>query len=360
MSWLQIDSVSKTFTVDQHEHAAVRDISLGVAQGEVLCLLGPSGCGKTTLLRLVAGLERPDAGQISLGGRSLQGVAAHRRGFGLMFQDFALFPHQTVGQNIAFGLRMQKLSADEISDRVAEMLALVDLAGFADRAVTQLSGGEQQRVALARALAPGPGLLMLDEPLGALDRRLRERLMLALHQILQRVGVTALYVTHDQTEAFAVADRVAVLNAGRVEQVAAPQTVFDRPASAFVAQFLGFENVFSARWQAEGLLKTEFGLLKPAFEPPKGYQPNQAATVLVKPTALRHATPPTADSPAGANVLSGKLVQRSFRGRYTQVWFSVGEVRLMFEVEAMPGWSLGEELRLELDSAGVLVLGGGR
>ncbi len=220
---------------------AVRGVSLDLAPGEVLALLGPSGCGKSSLLRAVAGLEPVAAGSVSWGGRDLAGVPVHRRGFGLMFQEGQLFPHRDVAGNVAFGLRMAGVRRAAASDRVAELLELVGLAGYAQRPVATLSGGERQRVALARALAPEPQLLLLDEPLSALDRGLRDRLAGDLRAALVTTGTTALFVTHDHDEAFTVADRVAVMDAGRLLQVAAPEDLWRAPASRRVAEFLGYQ-----------------------------------------------------------------------------------------------------------------------
>jgi ABC-type Fe3+/spermidine/putrescine transport system ATPase subunit len=196
----------------------LRGVSLEAAEGEIVCLLGPSGCGKTTLLRVIAGLEVPERGDVIFDGRSVRDVPVHRRGFGLMFQDFALFPHLDVARNAAFGLRMMGIPAAERQRRVQEVLSLVGLAGFERRDVAKLSGGEKQRVALARSLAPNPRLLMLDEPLGSLDAALRERLVIEIREIIKQVGRAALYVTHDQHEAFAIADRIIIMNEGRFEQ----------------------------------------------------------------------------------------------------------------------------------------------
>jgi ABC-type Fe3+/spermidine/putrescine transport system ATPase subunit len=199
MAFLEVRSLSKSF---EPGTKAVDNVTLSVAEGEIVCLLGPSGCGKTTLLRSIAGLEIPDQGNILFDGRDMMPIPPHKREFGMMFQDFALFPHKNVFDNIAFGLQMHHETDGNIRSRVEEMLQLVDLTGFAERKIEQLSGGEQQRVALARALAPHPRLLMLDEPLGSLDRALRERLMLDLWAILKQVGVTAIYVTHDSNGIF--------------------------------------------------------------------------------------------------------------------------------------------------------------
>jgi len=222
---------------------AVADLDLDVADGEVVAVLGPSGCGKSTLLRAVAGLVAPTAGRIELDGRDLATVPTHQRGVGLMFQDYALFPHRDVAGNVAFGLRMRGDGAAERKRRVAEVLDLVGLGDYGERAVSTLSGGERQRVALARALAPAPRLLMLDEPLGALDRSLRDELVVELSGLFAQLGLSVVYVTHDQAEALALADRLAILNQGRSARQGRPRDVWDQPGSAFVARFLGFTNL---------------------------------------------------------------------------------------------------------------------
>ncbi len=232
-------------------------VTLRVEEGETVCLLGPSGSGKSTLLRIAAGLEEPDGGHIKWDGGEITRTPAHRRGFGLMFQDYALFPHLDVAENVAFGLRMQKLPEDRIRTEVADALKRVDLDGFARRRVAELSGGEQQRVALARALAPRPRLLMLDEPLGALDRALREQLTLQLRHLLRELRIPSLYVTHDQEEAFAVAQRVALLHEGRIVQMGAPENLVARPASVWAADFLGLGNILRGRVRRMRPLRVE-------------------------------------------------------------------------------------------------------
>jgi thiamine transport system ATP-binding protein len=233
-----------TVAYDGADRPALDRIDLGVGTGEVVAVLGPSGCGKSTLLRAVAGLVPVAAGRVSLAGRDQRGVPTHQRGVGLMFQDYALFPHRDVGDNVAFGLRVQGVGRTDRDRRVADLLDLVGLPGAERRAVAQLSGGERQRVALARALAPSPRLLMLDEPLGALDRVLRDRLVLDLGAIFARLDLAVLYVTHDQDEALGLAHRVVVMDRGRAVQQGPPPEVWARPASAFVARFLGFTNLF--------------------------------------------------------------------------------------------------------------------
>ncbi len=249
------------------ERPVLRGVDVEGVRGEILCLLGPSGCGKTTLLRIIAGLEQADTGTVTLDGASILAIPVHQRGFGLMFQDFALFPHLTVADNVAFGLRMQRMAAALQRQRVMDVLALVNLTGFEGRDVASLSGGERQRVALARSLAPNPRLLMLDEPLSSLDAALREELMVELRRIIKQLGLTAIYVTHDQHEALATADRIAVMNQGRIEQVAAPSDLYRRPATAFVARFLGLENVLPVlRWDG-GLAQTAMGAFTVTGQP---------------------------------------------------------------------------------------------
>jgi putrescine transport system ATP-binding protein len=236
---LSIRNVSKSFD----SVAALDDVSLDVAAGEFFALLGPSGCGKTTLMRLVAGFETPDEGRILLSGQDLAGVPPYRRPVNMMFQSYALFPHLDVFGNIAFGLKQQGKSRDQIHARVEELLRIVQLTNLGSRRIDQLSGGQKQRVALARALAPGPALLLLDEPLGALDRKLREETQFQLKDIQRRLKTSFVIVTHDQDEALALADRIAVMRDGRVEQTGAPPEIYEAPQTRFVAAFVGQTNM---------------------------------------------------------------------------------------------------------------------
>lgn len=239
----------------------LKGISLEVAEGETICLLGPSGSGKTTLLRIIAGLENAEAGEVRWKGNEFSSVPPHKRNFGLIFQDYALFPHLNVFDNVSFGLKMQKMGREEITLRVMESLKQVDLLNFESRRVTDLSGGEQQRVALARALAPRPRLLLFDEPLGALDRKLREYLLAELRSILQESGVPAIYVTHDQEEAFTLADRVLLLHDGEIVQRGTPADVYAHPISGWVAEFLGAGNVIRGKMLKDGLVETILGTM---------------------------------------------------------------------------------------------------
>jgi ABC-type Fe3+/spermidine/putrescine transport system ATPase subunit len=348
---LSIQNVTKRFG----DKLALDRVSVDIVGGEIFCLLGPSGCGKTTLLRIVAGLERPDAGQLFCQGQALGSIRPHERDFGLMFQDFALFPHKNVFDNVAFGLRMRaRLKDGAIKIRVQEMLALVGLEGFEQRSVNDLSGGEAQRVALARSLAPRPQLLMLDEPLGSLDRALRERLMIELRDILKHVGVTTLYVTHDQAEAFAIADRAVVMQSGRIEQVGRPEEIYRRPATRFVAHFLGLTNLAEGQVIAPGRVASDWGELA---APTADHQPGQQVSVLIRPEAVTLTT--TDLSRPSPNRLCGQLLEYSFRGgRYrVKVQPEMGPP-LTFELtRASPLIIAADDpVSVELDPAGVVLM----
>ena len=233
------------------ETAVLDDVSLDIAQGELMFLLGPSGAGKTTLLRIIGGYEQPNGGLVEVAGENITRLPPHRRNIGMVFQNYALFPHLTVRDNVAFGLRMRRVSRAEIDRRVEEALQIVELTGLGERLPRQLSGGQQQRVALARAVVYRPSVLLLDEPLANLDRRLRDAMRVELKRLQRRVGITTIMVTHDQEESLALADRVAVINAGRVEQVGTPGSIYNRPASAFVAAFIGEMNVLRGKVREE-------------------------------------------------------------------------------------------------------------
>jgi spermidine/putrescine transport system ATP-binding protein len=231
---------------------AVQDVSLTIGRGEFFSLLGPSGCGKTTTLRVIGGFEAPTRGKVRIGGVDVTGTPANKRPTNMVFQQLALFPHLTVFENVAFGLRLRRAAGAEIRRRVHDALALVNLQGFDDRPATQLSGGQQQRVALARALVNEPAVLLLDEPLAALDLKLRVQMQGELKALQRRLGMTFIFVTHDQNEAFAMSDRIALMNAGRLEQVGPPRELYERPASRFAALFMGETNLIEGRVSADG------------------------------------------------------------------------------------------------------------
>jgi len=345
MSFLEIRDLHKTYP----DGWTLFGISFTLEEEESLCLLGPSGCGKTTLLRLIAGLETPGGGRVLLEGRDVTRLPPHRRSFGLMFQEYALFPQKDVFGNVAFGLRMAGWDRDAVRERVEEVLGLVGLGGFERRDVNQLSGGERQRVALARSLAPQPRLLMLDEPLGALDRTLRERLLGELPAILKRVGVTTITVTHDQEEAFAIADRVIVMRDGRMVQQGTPEEVYRRPVSSWVARFLGLTNLLDARVVGPGRVETVIGTLQ--VEGQGAACDLELVKLLVRPEAAR-------PGDGGPNRVSGVVAKRAFRGSFYSVAlrFSGGKV-LLFEWPAgRRAPRVGETIRLSLDPVGLVLL----
>jgi putative spermidine/putrescine transport system ATP-binding protein len=322
----------------------LRDLSLSVAQGEFVSLLGPSGCGKTTLLRCIAGLLHPDRGQITIGGRDITALAAHQRNVGVVFQNYALFPHLTVAENIAFGLRARGVSKAEAAPRVAEALALVRMEAHGEKPVTALSGGQQQRVAVARALVVRPSLLLLDEPFSALDRKLRETMQVELKQLLREVGITAIFVTHDQEEALVVSDRVAVMNAGQIEQLTDPVTLYHAPASLYVLDFVGQSTKLSGKviGSSAGMIEvqTAFGVLRA----PASFMAGSSVAVGVRPEAMFLA--PQAD-PA-INTLQGRISDISFLGSRTQIHLDApaeGEDRVILELSRLPaGVATGQEV----------------
>ena len=341
MTGLKLVKIYKAFG----ETRAVNGVSFEVAQGEIVALLGPSGCGKSTILAIIAGLEHPNEGELYWNGETLKNVPTHKRDFGLMFQDFALFPHMNVSDNVAFGLKMLSIPPSERDIRVSEILALVGLPGYQKRDVNTLSGGEQQRVALARSLAPQPRLLMFDEPLGSLDRNLRERLVLDLGEILRQMNQTAIYVTHDQEEAFALADRVVVLNHGSVEQVGTPQWIYNQPASKFVAEFLGLSNLVNAEaYMLDGqtYVKTPLGQF------PVRDEAHGQVTLLLRPDGVRV-------SAEGDYILRGRVIKRTFRGSACRAIIEVNDIPLTFDfMSNAPLPDEGESVNLAFDPQNTL------
>ncbi len=329
---LEARKVTKSFD----KSLALREVTFGADDGEIVALLGPSGCGKSTLLRVIAGLEPDYSGTVLFAGQPIDSVPVHRRGFGLMFQDFALFPHRSVGENIAFGPRMQGMTRSDIDRRVDETLELVGLAGYRDRTIFQLSGGERQRVALARSLAPRPRLLLLDEPLGALDRTLREHLTVELRTIIKRARITSVYVTHDQVEGFAVADRIALMNAGAIVQNGSPAEVYRAPATSFAARFLGLNNLLPGRYAGTEMNAAGTSLARwdtaigPLYLAQDRQSPvGEEALVLIRAEA---AIPAAAMS---INRVDGTIIRRTFRGGAERILLRHSSgIELELDVEA--------------------------
>ena len=321
LNGLVVENLRKYFG----ETRAVRRVSFSVEPREVVAILGPSGCGKSTVLHLIAGLETPDQGSVRWNEKSMTEVPPHQRNFGLMFQEYALFPHMNVAENISFGLRMKGVAKARVEARLREVLELVELPQFGTRSIDELSGGERQRIALARTLAPEPELIMLDEPLGSLDRTLKERLMLELPQILRRTNQTVLYVTHDQEEAFAVADRVVVMRQGEVVQVGSPESIYRSPNTTFVAQFLGLDNLVEAhahRTDAGSIVNSPVGQL----ELPESH--SGRITLLIRPEAA------SLQDEGGLEIL-GEVLEKSFRGSSQRVVLQTDtKAKLSFDFNA--------------------------
>jgi ABC-type Fe3+/spermidine/putrescine transport system ATPase subunit len=339
---VEIREVTKSFGAV----AAVDGVSLEIGRGEFFALLGPSGCGKTTLLRLIGGLEAPDAGTIRIDGADVTGVPPHRRPVNMVFQQYALFPHLTVAENVAFGLRYKGLPKSAWGAKTGEALALVRLTGLEGRHPDQLSGGQRQRVALARALALEPRVLLLDEPLGALDQKLRKEVQVELKSLQRTLGITFVFVTHDQEEALAMSDRIAVMSHGRVMQVGSPARIFERPETELVAEFMGAANFFTAEAQAAGpgllglRLGTGAAIEVPAPDSPPGpFRPGDSVRFLVRPEKLALLpTPPAFPQTAAVPVT---VEDRVYQGATTQ-WIVRGPAGERFVVHEQNGTPLAE------------------
>ena len=324
---LNVSNIAKSY----EGQPLLKSISFTLDHGETICLLGPSGSGKSTLLRIIAGLESPESGQVSFNDIDLTSTPPHLRDFGLVFQDYALFTHLSIFDNVAFGLKMQKVSLAEIGLRVAALLEQVGLTGFEHRKVTDLSGGEQQRVALARALAPHPRLLMFDEPLGALDRTLKEDLLNELRAILHRTNVPAIYVTHDQEEAFAIADRILILHEGQIVCEGSPADVTANPCSAWTAKFLGLGNLISGSKVEGSKVKTDYGVF--TVECAQKHSKGENVHLLVRPREVGNE----------ANVIKGKVADVLFQKDGFKVTLENG---LYFYLKSAP--KIGDEIAVHV------------
>jgi len=338
------------------EAVAVDRLSLSIRPGEFLSLLGPSGCGKTTTLRMIAGFEHPDEGDIRLSGRSVLGLPPHKREVNTVFQAYALFPHMTVAENVAYGLQQRRVPKAEQRERVAEALDMVQLRRFADRKPTQLSGGQQQRIALSRALINRPSVLLLDEPLAALDRQLREEMQLELKLLQSRLGTTFVFVTHDQAEALSMSDRIAVMRAGRVEQLAAPADIYAEPASAYVASFIGQQNFLHGTALPGDAVDTFAGAVHGRWGGEQS-APGSAAVAAIRPEFLRLASAGTADGPG----VDGTVLGVSHLGETLQVAVDVGrEQAFLVRIPApgAPAVAVGDAVRCTWSPSDVRIFAG--
>jgi len=352
---VEVERISRRFGA----FLALDEVCLTIREGEFFSLLGPSGCGKTTLLRIIGGLDLPDEGVIRIGGIDAREIPAHKRPVNTVFQSYALFPHLTVRDNVAFGLRMKKVAASEITSRVDEALAMVQIAAFGDRKPALLSGGQKQRVALARALINRPKVLLLDEPLGALDLKLRKELQVELLALQRNVGITFIFVTHDQEEALVLSDRIAVMRAGRIEQLGEAEALYERPQSRFVSQFLGscnlLEGEISGEEGGELRVSTAFGTMYVARD---GYAlpPGRRVTLAVRPEKVALASP----GAAGTNKVPGTVEQLIYIGSETHYILSTpGGALTAYVMNSLLGplgLEIGDRVTAYLPSSALLIL----
>jgi iron(III) transport system ATP-binding protein len=356
VSFLSLQNISKRYGAT----LAVADLSLAVERGEFFGLLGPSGCGKTTTLRMIAGLESPDAGMIEFDGRDITRLTPEQRGFGMVFQNYALFPHLNVFENVAFGLRVRRRPKAEVTERVRDALQLVQLPGYERRRVDELSGGQQQRVAIARAISIEPALLLFDEPLSNLDVTLREETRGELRELVARLNLTAVYVTHDQEEAFALCDRISVMNAGRIMQTGAPRELYEHPAEALVARFLGRNNLIQAlRLSASHATVAEFKTLAgghtlKVFARREDLSPlNKPCTLAIRP---EHLLLNQTNAPA-ENTLRATVREIDFTGATTTVKLDANGLALEALVIHPDGLSLGSPCAVTLPPEHITILG---
>ncbi|GAA4486820.1 ABC transporter ATP-binding protein [Microbacterium panaciterrae] len=351
---VEITDVTKRYG----EAVAVDRLTLSVQPGEFLSLLGPSGCGKTTTLRMIAGFEHPDEGDIHLSGRSVLGLPPNKREVNTVFQAYALFPHMTVAENVAYGLQQRKVPKAEQRQRVAEALDMVQLRRFADRKPTQLSGGQQQRIALSRALINRPAVLLLDEPLAALDRQLREEMQLELKLLQSRLGTTFVFVTHDQAEALSMSDRIAVMRAGGIEQLAAPADIYADPASAYVASFIGQQNFLHGTAVGDDAVDTFAGTLRGRWGGIQG-APGSAAVAAIRPEFMRLASP--SDGAVDGPGVNGTVLGVSHLGETLQVAVDVGrEQTFLVRIPApgAPAVAVGDAVRCTWNPSDVRIFAG--
>ena len=336
---LNVQGINKSFGRVQ----AIRDVTLAVHAGEFFTLLGPSGCGKTTLLRIIAGLEMPDSGKVLLGGKDITDMPATKRQVNTVFQSYALFPHLTVFENVAFGLRSRKFPREEIQKRVTRRLEMLGLEEMGQRRPGQLSGGQKQRVALARALVNEPEVLLLDEPMSALDARLRAQVQVELRRLQRKLGQTFILVTHDQDEALVVSDRIAVMREGRVIQYGTPEEVYDSPKTRFVAEFLGAANLIRGKTVDRGL-ETDFGFLHLEKNPPWSQ-----GTVAIRPEWIR-----ILDSPPETNGIRGEIREIIYRGSDFDLWLEPGPLRV--RTHTYRHFKPGDRIWLELAPEELVIL----
>jgi iron(III) transport system ATP-binding protein len=342
MTRVVIDNLVKQFGAFR----AIDGVSLAIEPGELVVLLGPSGCGKTTTLRCVAGLEDVSGGEIRMGDEIVSSARGslppEKRAIGMVFQSYAVWPHMTVFENVAFGLRLRKLERATITDRVERVLDLVGLRGFSDRDISKLSGGQQQRVALARAIVLEPRVLLFDEPLSNLDAKLREHMRFEIRELQKRLGITSLYVTHDQQEAMVIADRIVLMDQGRIDQIGGPQDIYRRPVSRFGAEFVGLANVVSVTVVEQGRVRTEDGLVLNCST--EGFKAGTQCDLLMRPEDIAVSTTPF----QGDNVVEAEVSRVYFLGNLADLYVKVGRGEWRLQLSPPRTWPQGERVWLRV------------
>ena len=351
MSFLTLTNIQKSFGPVQ----VVKDFNMGIEKGEFVSFLGPSGCGKTTILRMIAGFETPSGGTIQIGGKTQDNLKPNQRNIGMVFQAYALFPNMNVADNVAFGLKIAGKPKAEIDARVKEMLGLIKLDHLAERYPYQMSGGQQQRVALARALAPKPQVLLLDEPLSALDAKIRVSLREEIRMIQQQLGITTVFVTHDQEEALSISDRIVVMNAGRADQIGTPYEIYNRPATRFVASFVGTLNLIEAKVADPAANRITIGDQGITLREPLG--PVRAGDTVS--LALRPEAGSIAEGAKGDTALTGEVVSSNFLGSVIRTRMKVGESVISFDMFNSPGLvppAVGDVVTLRFTASDLLII----
>jgi len=355
MAILKVNKLNKSFG----KVKAVQGVSFEAAEGKVLSLLGPSGCGKTTTLRCIAGFESPNSGEIYLDDRKITLIPPEKRGIGMVFQNYALWPHMTVYGNLAFGLQIRKVSKPEINKRIKKVLNIVQLEGYENRYPRQMSGGQQQRIAIARALVFEPGIMLLDEPLSNLDAKLREEMRFEFTELQRKLGITAIYVTHDQAEALVISDKIVILNKGEIVQSGSPKEIYSNPKNKFVAGFIAVSSFIDGRVDSFGdekkkvMLKTDDGLVIHAFN--NSFDIGQKVSVAIRMNVIKFIQDKNKSDKNTVNIFKGKIIQSSYLGNIIDYKIKVGNWEVRTNSDAKYNFKVGEEVTFNLSPEDIIV-----
>ena len=355
MAILKVDNLSKNFG----KVKAVQEVSFEAAEGRVLSLLGPSGCGKTTTLRCIAGFENPDRGEIYLDDRKITPISPEKRGIGMVFQNYALWPHMTVYGNLAFGLQIRKVPKDEITKKIKKVLGMVQLEGYENRYPRQMSGGQQQRIAMARALVFEPEIMLLDEPLSNLDAQLREEMRFEFTELQKKLGITAVYVTHDQAEALVISDKIVILNQGKIVQSGTPKKIYSNPKNKFVAGFIAVTSFIDGRIDSfteekkKVIVKTDDGLVIHSFN--NSFDIGQKVSVAMRMNVIKFIQDENKSDKNTVNIFKGKIIQSSYLGNTIDYKIRMGKWEIRTNAEAKYDFKLGEEVTFHLPPEDIIV-----